>query len=87
MSGKKGRSGRSKRTLYSRVYRIRVTFEHRDLLPFFKQLDALPPDRRNGVLLAAVRGGTARAQADVLAGRTSLRAARAIDAIAGAFDA
>lgn len=86
MSGKKGRSGRRQRTLYSRVYRIRVTLEHRDLLPFFKQLEALPPDRRNGVLLAAVRGGSTRAQSEVIAGYTSLRAERAIDAIVGAFD-
>ncbi len=85
MSGKKGRSGRNRQTLYSRVYRIRVTREHRDLLPFFKQLDALPPDRRNGVLLAAIRGGTARAQSEAMSPRTSGRASRAIDAIANAF--
>jgi hypothetical protein len=86
MAGKKGKSGRNKGTLYTRVHRITVTREFSDLLPFFKGLDVLPPDRRNEALLAAIRGGAATAQKEVMSRKTSAKAAKAIEALASAFD-
>ena len=79
-------TGRPRTLLYTRVYRIRVTPEYRDLLPFFKMLDALPPGQRNAALLMAIRGGAVQAQKQVQARRTSARASNAIDAIANAFE-
>jgi len=86
MPGKKGKSGRSKTIIYTRVCRITITREFNDLLPFFQELDKLPPDRRNEALLTAIRGGAATAQKEVMARTTSARAAKAIDAIASMFD-
>ncbi len=86
MAGKRGRSGKPKTLLYNRVHRIRVTPGFRDLLPFFQELDKLPSDRRNEALLAAIRGGAATAQQEVMSRKTSAKAAKAIDAIMGAFD-
>jgi hypothetical protein len=85
MAGKKGRSGKPRTLLYNRVHRIRVTQGFRDLLPFFQELDKLPPDRRNEALLTAIRGGAATAQKE-MARTTSARAAKAIEAIASMFD-
>ncbi len=78
--------GRPKTLLYNKVHRIRVTREFRDLLPFFKELEQLPPDRRNEALLAAIRGGATTAQKEVMSRKTSAKAAKAIDALASAFD-
>lgn len=86
MAGKKGRSGKPRTLLYNRVHRIRVTQGFRDLLPFFQELDKLPPDRRNEALLTAIRGGAATAQKEVMAQKGSAKAAKAIDAITGMFD-
>jgi hypothetical protein len=86
MAGKKGKSGRAKRRIYNRVYRIALTNADRDLLPFFTGLDSLPPDRRNEALLAAIRGGAATAQKEVMSRKTSAKAAKAIEALASAFD-
>ena len=82
MAGKKGRSGVAKQTLYSRVHRISLGSNDRDLLPFFQGLDQLPVGRRNAALLAAIRGGQAAAQAE-LTRSESRRTSQAIDALLG----
>jgi hypothetical protein len=85
MAGKKGKSGRQRTILYTKVCRIRVTPDFRDLLSFFQDLDQLPADRRNAALLMAIRGGASTAQAEIT--RTeSHKAARVIDAILDEFD-
>lgn len=74
------RTGPTKVTLYSRVHRISLGLNDRDLLPFFQGLDQLPVGRRNAALLAAIRGGQSAAQVEL--DRTeSRRASRAIDAL------
>lgn len=80
MAGKKGRSGLTKQTIYSRVHRISLTPADRDLLPFFQRLDQLPAGRRNTALLAAIRGGQSVADIAFHAPRESKRASQAIDA-------
>lgn len=80
MAGKKGRSGLTKRTIYSRVHRISLTPADRDLLVFFQRLDQLPAGRRNAALLAAIRGGQNAVQVALHAPLESKRASQAIDA-------
>ena len=80
MAGKKGRSGATKQTIYSRVHRISLGAADRDLLPFFQSLDQLPAGRRNAALLSAIRGGQTAAQVVLNAPPESQRASRAIDA-------
>ncbi len=79
------RTGPPKATLYSRVLRISLRSADRDLLPFFQDLERLPPGRRNAALLAAIRGGQAAAQPE-LARTESQRASRTIDALLSAFE-
>ena len=87
MAGRVGKSGRSKQTLYSKVYRVNLGPKDRDLLPFFQSLDQLPADRRNATLLSAIRGGAASAQKEAQAhGKTSAKAQRMLADIADAFD-
>ena len=86
MAGKSGKSGRTKQRIYHRVFRIALSSADRDLLPFFKNLEELPRDRRNAALLAAIRGGAATAQEVVMARKGSTKVNKAIDAILDAFD-
>lgn len=85
MSGVRGKSGRSKKAIFSRAYRISLGSRDADLLPFFKELDKLPTDRRKAALLEAIRGGAGAAQ-DVMTRSESRKAAQAIDAILSTFD-
>lgn len=85
MSGVRGKSGRSKRAIFSRAYRISLGSRDGDLLPFFNELDKLPASRRNAALLAAIRGGAGAAQ-DVMTRSESKKASQAIDAILSTFD-
>ena len=85
MAGVRGKSGRSKKSIYSRAYRISFGSQDADLLPFFKELDKLPTERRNAALLAAIRGGTANAH-KVMTRNESRKAAQAIDALMSTFD-
>ena len=86
MAGKRGKSGRTKRRIYHRVFRIALMGMDSDLLPFFKSLEELPRDRRNAALLAAIRGGAATAQQEVMSHRGSAKVDKAINAILDAFD-
>ena len=86
MAGKRGKSGRTKKRCYHRVFRNAMTSADRDLLPFFKNLEELPRDRRNAALLAAIRGGAATAQEEVMSHKGSTKVNKAIDAILDAFD-
>jgi hypothetical protein len=87
MAGVKGKSGKRKTLLHNQVYRIRVTSEFRDLVPFFNQLAQLPADRRNATLLLAIRGGAASAQTEARAfGKASAKVSKALDALTVAFD-
>ena len=87
MAGRAGKSGRFKKRIYNRVFRIALTGSDRDLLPFFQTLDKLPADRRNAALLSAIRGGAASAQKEAQAhGKTSAKMAKLFDDIASAFD-
>lgn len=85
MAGVRGKSGRSKKSIYSRAYRISLGSQDADLLPFFKELDMLPPERRNAALLAAIRGGTANAH-EVMSRSESRKAAQAIETLMSTFD-
>ncbi len=84
MSGVRGRSGRLKRAIFSRAYRITLGSQDIDLMPFFKELEKLPANRRKAALLAAIRGGAIAAQ-PVLAKSESEKASRTIDAILSTF--
>ena len=81
-----GRRGPASNILYTRICRIAVTPEYRDLLAFFRALDQLPRGRRNAALLAAIREGATRAQPEAMAQKGSVRVEKAIDAIVSAFD-
>jgi hypothetical protein len=85
MSGKKGRSGCTKRILYSRVHRISLGESERDLLPFFEALDKLPAGKRSAALFAAIRGGQGAAE-QALTRTESGKTSRAIDALLDAFE-
>lgn len=85
MAGVRGKSGRSKKSIYSRAYRISLGSQDADLLPFFKELAKLPTDRRNAALLAAIRGGTSNAH-EVMSRSESRKAAQAIEALMSTFD-
>ena len=85
MAGVCGKSGRLKKSIYSRAYRISLGSQDADLLPFFKELDKLPTDRRNAALLAAIRGGSSAGQ-EVIARNESKKTTQAIDAIMSTFD-
>jgi hypothetical protein len=85
VAGVRGKSGRTRRAIFSRAYRITLGSRDADLLPFFKDLDKLSSDRRNATLLAAIRGGAGAAQ-DVMTRSESRKAAQAIDAILSTFD-
>jgi hypothetical protein len=85
VSGVRGKSGRSRKLIFSRAYRISLGSQDSDLLPFFEELDKLPAGRRNAALLAAIRGGSSAGQA-VMARNESKKTAQAIDAILNTFD-
>ncbi len=80
MAGQKKRSGRFKRTIYTRVIRIQLTEKRRGLLPFFEQLEKLPRGKRDDVLLDAIQHGAVKAQ-EKMAQHESAAAERAIDNI------
>lgn len=85
VAGVRGKSGRSKKFIFSRAYRISLASQDADLLPFFQGLDKMPPGRRNAVLLAAIRGGAISAQ-QVMSRNQSCKVTQAIDAFLTAFD-
>lgn len=80
MAGQKQRSGRFKRTIYTKVIRIQLTDGRRGLLPFFKQLEELPRGKRDDVLLDAIQYGAVKAQ-ETLLRRESAAMEQAIDSI------
>ncbi len=85
MAGVRGKSGRSKKSIFSRAYRISLGSQDADMLPFFEELDKLPTERRNAALLAAIRGGTANAH-EVMSRNESQKAAQAIETLMSTFD-
>ncbi len=85
VAGVRGKSGRSKKSIYSRAYRISLGSQDADLLPFFMQLDKLPTERRNAALLAAIRGGTSNAH-EVMSRNESRKAAQAIETLMSTFE-
>lgn len=85
MSGLRGRSGANPKRIFTYIYRISLYAPDSDLLPFFEQLNQLPPGRRNVALLAAIRGGAAAGQQE-LARTESRKVSSALDHLSTMFD-
>ncbi len=85
MAGVRGKSGRLKKNIFSRAYRISLNAWDADLLPFFTELEKLPADRRSVVLLAAIRDGSSAGKLAITHSETR-KTSQAIDAIMSTFD-
>jgi hypothetical protein len=75
------KTGPIKNTLYSKVWRISLGPQDRDLLPFFERLAGLPAGQRNAALLAAIRGGASAGLAALECSTESRKISATIDTL------